>query len=113
MLYTPHLMMARSPQWDAVRNAHVRANPYCAACGSGLRLNVHHVQPYHLYPELELDPANLLTLCEGTVVNCHLLFGHLRSWLSWNPNVHEDAAAMLAKIKGRPKRVACLEFGPS
>lgn len=100
----PPMVCARSPLWAAARGRFVRDNPFCAACGSSLCLNVHHVKPYHLHPELELDPDNMLTLCEGRVVNCHLLFGHLRSWHSWNVDVRADAAEMLARIKGRPKR---------
>ena len=65
----------RSPQWDNVRDEHVLNNPTCAACGSIKRIQVHHIQPYHLYPELELEPTNLITLCMD-VEECHLLLGH-------------------------------------
>lgn len=77
----------RSSRWSTVRDAFVKAHPACAACGSKDNLNVHHIRPYHVYPELELDRSNLIVLCEGPVVNCHFLFGHMRNWKSWNPNV--------------------------
>ena len=66
----------RDPQWDAVRDRHVSQHPVCRCCGRRENLQVHHVKPYHLFPELELDPANLLTLCVGGPVNCHYLAGH-------------------------------------
>ena len=95
---------ARSPKWPAVRAAHLKAHPTCEACGEGSTkiLNVHHVVPFHVDPSKELDEANLITLCEGPVVNCHLHFGHLRNWKSWNVDVRKDAAEWLKKIKDRP-----------
>lgn len=102
----PIVTAARSPRWDKVREAHLVLFPICAACGSRLKLNVHHIKPFHLFPELELEPSNLITLCEGDVVNCHLLFGHLRSWHSFNEDVRADAAVMLVKIRRRPSRAA-------
>lgn len=94
----------RSPKWPAVRAEHLRAHPECEACGeSRVRfLNVHHIVPFHVDPTKELDPENLITLCEGETVNCHLLFGHLRNWRSWNADVRKDAAEWRAKIKNRP-----------
>ena len=97
----------RSPKWPAVRAKHLAANPSCAACGTARKaiLSVHHIVPFHVDRSKELDTANLITLCEGQGVNCHLLFGHLMNWSSWNVNVREDAAAWRAKIRNRPKLV--------
>lgn len=53
----------RSSQWQAVRNAFVDRHPFCAACGSMKSLNVHHIEPFHSRPDLELDEWNLITLC--------------------------------------------------
>lgn len=86
---------ARSPEWPKVRRAYLKANPTCAACGSRLFREVHHVEPFHLHPELELDPANLITLCEMPFRNHHLKVGHLGNWKNWNPNVRADAAHLL------------------
>lgn len=94
----------RSSKWPAVRRAFLRAHPFCAACGRATKLEVHHIVPFHVDPALELDAANLITLCEceHNGVNCHLLFGHLGSYKSLNPYVVVDAKVWLAKIQGRP-----------
>ena len=94
-------MPARSPRWPAVRGAHLKRNPTCAACGTKDKLEVHHIHPFHLFPNLELDPSNLLTLCE-TGGNCHLMIGHLKHFKSYNIAVRKDAEALLQKIKARP-----------
>lgn len=96
-----HVDHPRSPHWGKVRAAFIAANPSCAVCGKRDLLNAHHVKPFHLFPKLELEPSNLITLCEGESVNCHLLFGHLRSWLSYNPAVRRDAAIWANKLKSR------------
>ena len=62
---------------------------YCAFCGAAVALEVHHIRPYHLHPELELDPANFVTLCEGSP-QCHLHVGHLGNWDSFNPALIAD-----------------------
>ena len=92
---------ARSPRWSAVRGAHLKRNPTCAACGTKDKLEVHHVRPFHLFAHLELDPSNLLTLCE-TGGNCHLMLGHLKFFKSYNLEVRKDAEVLLQKIKARP-----------
>jgi 5-methylcytosine-specific restriction enzyme A len=91
----------RSPHWPSVRRAHLLREPACAVCGATDDAQVHHVQPFHLHPERELDPANFITLCERAGSNHHLLFGHLLDWHSWNPRVREDAAAWAEKIRTR------------
>ena len=93
---------SRSPEWPEVREAHLKEQPCCQACGATSRLNVHHKRPFHLHPELELVDSNLITLCEGAVVNCHLLYGHLRDWAAYNPDVEHDAEQWREKIKDRP-----------
>ena len=89
----------RSGRWPRVRAAHLAANPTCAVCGTRENLEVHHIQPFHLFPELELDPGNLLTLCESPTHNDHLLFGHLLNWSLWNPAVVRDAEWMLGRLR--------------
>ena len=65
--------------------------PGCAACGyRGQGLQVHHIKPFHLHPTLELDPRNLITLCEVKGRDHHLLLGHLDEWESYNVNVRRD-----------------------
>ena len=84
----------RSSKWFEVRDLFVKSNPTCAACGGNIKLQVHHMQPFHLHPELELDSTNLITLCESGT-KCHLEIGHLGNWKNFNPNVVQDAAKTL------------------
>jgi len=93
----------RSGHWPRVRDAHLLKENCCQLCGSTTALNVHHIKPYHLYPDLELEDSNLITLCEGGPVNCHFLFGHLLNWASYNRHVTEDAKTWRDKIELRPK----------
>lgn len=89
----------RSPQWPRVEREFKTTHPRCEACGTGKGLlAVHHVMPFHINPRLELDPANLITLCEAWIGGnkCHLRIGHLGNWKKWNPNVRADAAKNLA-----------------
>lgn len=86
----------RSPRWPAVRAAHLKANPACAACGARNALEVHHIQPFHVRPDLELDPRNLLTLCGDP---CHLVHGHMMAWARWSPTVVADTAAYRARLE--------------
>ena len=92
----------RSGQWQTIRKKHLIKSPTCAACGGAKKLSVHHCVPFHLDEAKELDPENLITLCEEN--NCHRTFGHFYSWFSYNPNVREDAASWLEKVKNRPKK---------
>lgn len=96
--------MKRSPKWPAARDAYLKEHSACAVCGSKKDLNVHHKRPFHLHPSLELDPTNFITLCsEGSGHNCHLIFGHLGDFSSFNADVENDAANMSKKIAERPK----------
>jgi 5-methylcytosine-specific restriction endonuclease McrA len=82
---------SRSPEWPALAHAHLQKEPACVACGyRGKGLQVHHIKPFHLFPELELDPNNLITLCEVKGRDHHLLLGHLDDWESYNLNVRTD-----------------------
>lgn len=99
-----HVAVPRSPHWGKVRDAYLLEHPLCVACGGKDHLNAHHRKPFHLFPELELDPTNLLTLCEHGPgdTNCHLLLGHGGNWSLWNPQVQNDVewfAEMLARIR--------------
>lgn len=93
----------RSPHWPEVRGRHLRLHPECALCGGTKKLNVHHVRPFWLFPELELAPLNLITLCEGSRwLNCHFVLGHLLSWKSFNLFVLDDIRSLRMKILRRP-----------
>lgn len=88
----------RSPQWWRVRQRWIENNGKCEACNNTHFLEVHHIQPYHKWPELELVESNLMTLCE----RCHFLFGHLCNWHSWNKDARQDAANFRKKVECRP-----------
>jgi hypothetical protein len=53
-----------SAEWrEVVRAVKRRDGGGCVECGSARGLHVHHVRSFAAYPELRLDPANLVTLC--------------------------------------------------
>jgi 5-methylcytosine-specific restriction protein A len=85
---------ARSPKWPHVEKLHLKLEPVCAACGSSKKLNVHHKRPFRLFPQLELDLNNLITLCMDK--ECHIKIGHGGNFKDYNPDVAEDAAKVLA-----------------
>lgn len=81
----------RSPEWPRVAHEHLANEPACMVCGHrGHGLQVHHIKPFHLHPDLELDPNNLITLCELRGRDHHLLIGHLDNWESHNVQVRAD-----------------------
>ena len=87
----------RSAEWAKVRNEFVAEHSVCEACGSTDKLNVHHIEPFHLKPELELSTSNLITLCREH----HFKVGHdtdgpwsnvyKPNWSSSNPLVREHS----------------------
>ena len=89
----------RSSKWSAVRKEHLKKQPCCAACGKTSKLEVHHIRPVHKFPELELDPDNLITLCADP---CHIIFGHLKNWKSWNLEVATHCHRYYSKLINRP-----------
>ena len=92
---------ARSPKWAALAKRFLKGK-VCSACGRSENVVAHHKQPFHLHPELELDESNLIPLCEGRAINCHLAIGHLYFWGSHNPTVDADAAYIARRVKERP-----------
>jgi len=83
----------RSSKWPTVRKHHLKNNPNCALCEGTDKLEVHHIKPFYEHPELELEPSNLLTLCESYSygICCHRTVGHLGNYKKINPNVVEDS----------------------
>jgi len=90
----------RSSQWRKVRDEFMRGRK-CAVCEGRKSLVAHHVIPFHIAPDLELDPGNLVPLCEAKRygVNCHLLIGHLGNFRRCNVSVHADIAYWHERIK--------------
>jgi hypothetical protein len=84
--------LERSPEWPRVEQEHRLREPRCVACGyKGRWVQVHHIKPFHIHPQLELDPDNLITLCQARGREHHLLLGHLGEWGSYNERVRSDA----------------------
>lgn len=94
----------RSPRWDEVRDNFLERNPACAACGSVRHLQVHHINPFHTHPELELVQENLITLCMDTS-GCHLKLGHGGSFSTFNPSVVEDAVEYLNSAPAERRKI--------
>lgn len=82
----------RHKDWRKVRNSYIKKQPTCELCGGTKRLQVHHIIPFWLAPELELDFNNLMTLCMSgrKGVKCHLLFGHHGDWQDINIHCEND-----------------------
>jgi 5-methylcytosine-specific restriction enzyme A len=91
----------RSSQWPKFRKAYITLHPTCEVCKSKKNLEVHHIVPFNVDPTLELDYNNLITLCEGN--RCHLRWGHLDNYRSYNSSVVLDAWQWKCKIGNRPK----------
>lgn len=93
----------RSSDWHKVRDAYLEKNPVCACCGGNKKLQVHHIKPFHLHPELELEESNLITLCRRKKygIDCHLLVGHLGWFKNYNPNVETDAPLVYGRLNER------------
>ena len=92
----------RSPEWHRVAKEHLLREPACVACGyKGKKLQVHHIKPFHLHPHLELDPHNLITLCEARGRDHHLLLGHLDAWVSYNEHIREDVKRFYRKTSAQ------------
>jgi len=91
----------RSSKWPKLRKQHIEKFPNCQACGSDKKPEVHHIIPVHLEPSKELDPDNLITLCDKY---CHFALGHFMNYQSWNVNIIEDAAKYLENIRNMPTK---------
>lgn len=86
----------RSPKWRKVRKEHL-ADPFnlsCSACMRKKGLEVHHIIPFDLRPDLELQGSNLITLCKY----CHFIFGHFGDFRKFNPSVRDDAKWYLIRL---------------
>ena len=100
MFFSKNIRFAtRSPKWHTVRKNHLISNPVCAACGRSKKLEVHHIVPVHVEPSKELDTDNLMTVCADP---CHIVFGHLMDFKSWNIDVNEDCKKYSQEILDRP-----------
>jgi hypothetical protein len=85
----------RSSKWGAVRKEFLK-DACCVVCGGVDKLEAHHVVPFHEAPERELDPKNLIALCESkkSGINCHLFVGHLGDYRKSNRAINESISAI-------------------
>lgn len=79
---------SRSGEWRLVEKAKLKTQSVCEVCGTSKSLQVHHIKPYARYPELELEPDNLVVLCMDEN-DCHITIGHGNAWKYWNPEVEK------------------------
>jgi len=84
----------RAGGWSAFRRQFMQMRPICEVCGRKRGLEAHHVIPFHVAPDLELEIHNLVALCR----RCHLLIGHLGGWSRVNLDVLADVTALRFKI---------------
>ena len=100
----------RSPKWRALSDRFLKEHPACAATGrikgKGIIVVAHHIIPYHVQPDLELEWENLIPMSEGGTWNAHLWMAHLGEWADWNPRIREDAAEMKELLLTRSGRRA-------
>lgn len=89
---------SRSNGWSMLRSIHLVKHDSCAVCGKKKGLEVHHIKPFYLHPELELDPSNLKTLCRRH----HFAIGHLEYWKSYNPQIENSIIYFKSLLQGRP-----------
>lgn len=87
------VIIPRSKYWQKTRLNHVNKNPYCYICHTKHSLQVHHKKPFHIFPHLELEEDNLITLCE----NHHLYYGHWGDWKSYNPTLETTIKQILTR----------------
>jgi 5-methylcytosine-specific restriction endonuclease McrA len=95
------LFKSRSSHWPKLRAWYLSTKPFCEACRSTEKLEVHHIFSYHEHPELELDPSNLIALCESKRLgfSCHLVIGHHGNFKLANKFVVDDAKIWSERTK--------------
>lgn len=67
--------VARASGWPKVCRDYLSANQLCRGCGRKAE-TVHHLDPVHEKPELELDPDNFVSVD----VPCHFVLCHAGDW---------------------------------
>lgn len=96
-LLDPRSLAIRSGKWPALRDKWLKEHPTCCISGLKMDLEVHHVKPVHLFPDLELEWSNLRTASRPY----HFLCGHYCNWSDWNKDFDQHAAEWLDRIRSR------------
>lgn len=96
-------IQGRSPKWSKVRKEFLSKpeNKTCNCCNSRNKLEVHHIIPFGVSPELELDLKNIISLCKY----CHLIIGHFGNFKLYNPCVLDDCHQYHLKLITKSKRI--------
>lgn len=75
--------------------AYRQEHPACQYCGRSARVQVHHIEPVSVTPELAADAENFLTLCAK---RCHITIGHAGNYKNYVDNA-DDLCSDVAVIK--------------
>lgn len=59
--------------------------PFCEGCNRFAKLQVHHLVPVSVDPDLAGEPSNMITLCRPH----HLYVAHWGSWTTYVKNIYE------------------------
>lgn len=89
----------RNPGWESFRREIIKGQPACEASGVAWELEVHHLLPVHLRPDLEMVRDNCMVLTR----TLHFWLGHYGNWASYNPRARKEAATFLKRVLHRPK----------
>ncbi len=74
--------------WRKCRKAFLKkVGKRCSCCTSKKKIEVHHILPRHIRPDLAVDMTNLIALCK----RCHLDIGHLGSYSNYNATIMDVA----------------------
>ena len=97
----------RSSEWNKVRKEHLKVEPVCQICKTMKSLQVHHKQPFHLFPELELRQDNLITVCTSRYwgFNCHFDVAHAGNFKYYNPWIDEDTLIILYIVDCNDRKI--------
>jgi len=86
-------LMALGPkalyQCNKAKRLYIKDNRQCVLCGCTRNLEVHHIIPVSVCPELACEPLNFMTLCDTGNHGCHCHFGHLGAFIRFNPRLQE------------------------
>jgi hypothetical protein len=81
-------ILRQDANWRRTRRVFFWLQPCCQMCARQDKLHVHHIYPWHMFPDLRYELDNLITLCSA----CHLRFGHNNNWKDYNSNLLELVA---------------------
>jgi hypothetical protein len=62
----------------------------CRLCGDWKKVQLHHVLPVSIRPDLECERSNIVELCKLH----HFIIGHLSNWTNYNVHFWEDFHAL-------------------